>query len=194
MIDYLQDLNMVKRNQTCKKAFFKLINLPNYVKTCSIDFYSKFSYIFLFSKDFFFKYKFNKKVFVKSKQKKVLFSGNDFGIFNTYMKIVTNLCKYVYSTESVELYIHGLGFKYKFKNNILYFIFGFSHLIRILIPSNLYIKFNRKFMILKSFDRLLLKDFIIKLKRIRPLDAYKAKGIRLKNEVISIKKGKQSTY
>lgn len=194
MIDYHQDQNMVKKNQIYKKAYFKIVNLPKYIKTCSIDFYRKFSYIFLFSKNFFFKYKFNKKVLVKSTNNKILFSGSDYSIFITYMKIIDNLCNSIYRIKSIELYIYGLGFKYRFKNKFLYFIFGFSHLIKIFIPGNIYIKFNKKFIILKSFDKLLLKDFIIKLKRIRPLDPYKAKGVRLKNEVINIKKGKQSSY
>lgn len=186
---------MVKKNQIVNKLYLKLFFLPKSVKTFSIVQYSKFNYVFLFSNNFFFKYKFNKRsMLVISKPQKIKVCGYNYSLFKTYYKIIDNLYSSIYYIKTKQLTVEGLGFKYKVKDNILYFIFGFSHLVKVYIPDNIHLIFNKKKIILRSFDNLLLRDFITDLKSIRPLDAYKAKGVRVKGEVIITKKGKQSNF
>ena len=163
-------------------------------KVCSVDEFREYNYLFIFSGIYFIKYKFSKRVIVSANKRELRVAGSDFALFTTFQCLIHKFLLNVLSIVSKQLQVTGLGFKYRAIDNVLYFTFGFSHLVKILVPGNIFIKFDKRLITLKSFDRLALDDFVICLKRLRPLDIYKAKGVRLIDEIIITKKGKQAVY
>lgn len=177
--------------------YVQIKKLPSYIQSYTLTSFTKYNYVFLFSRFGFLKYKFNKKYLeVIVKQDKIKIGGSNFELFKTYSTILETICLGIKYQYSYWIKIIGLGFKYKLVKNRLYLILGYSHLIKIIIPKNLYLLNNSRKRKLKliSHDKFLLKFFIHFLKKIRPLDVYKAKGIRLKGEVFITKVGKKSMY
>lgn len=79
----------------------------------------------------------------------------------------------------------------KNKNN-LYLKLGYSHKIFLKLPRNVWIKISdrRRNILIYSFDYILLKNLIVKLKIYYPLSLYKVRGFHNDNELLKIKKGK----
>jgi ribosomal protein L6P/L9E len=175
----------------------KILELPSFTKVYSITHYTKYNYIIFFSYCGFLKYKFNKYFLnVSAYDDKYRLSGHYYSLFKTYLVIIDTIIQGIKYEYNYYLKIIGLGFKYKLYKNCFYFILGFSHILKVNLIKNIFIKLNKKkkTIHLKSHDRFLLKFFIYFLKKLRPLDAYKAKGIRFKGEVIITKVGKKSMY
>jgi len=178
-----------------KKIIFKLYNLPRYVKVYTSKNYFKYNYLFFFSKKGFLKYKFNRsEMLIDSQKGKLKISGYNYSLYNTYKTIINTLISSVAFGFVKHLTLNGLGLKYRSKKNFFYLILGYSHLVKIKIPQNIKISHKKKSFFLESHDSMLLNDFIIKLKRFKPVDVYKGKGIRINGEKYIIKKGKQSSY
>jgi ribosomal protein L6P/L9E len=122
--------------------------------------------------------------------------GLNRGLLIHYSNIISKLSIGVRYGFSEFLKLVGLGFKYKLTSYYIYFVLGFSHIIKVPLVFNITIRLlnKKKIIQLESHDYFLLHFFIHYLKSFRPLDVYKAKGIRLKGEVIVTKIGKQSAF
>lgn len=93
----------------------------------------------------------------------------------------------------IILNLKGKGLRIQIKNkNNLYLKLGYSHKIFLKIPQNIWIKISdrRRNILIYSFNYVLLKNLIVKLKTYYPLSLYKIRGFHNDNELLKIKKGK----
>jgi len=92
----------------------------------------------------------------------------------------------------VELELIGLGYRVSIKKGRIRLGLGFSHVIFLLIPKNVFV-IKRKYRILVySLDRFSLGSFVALLLRFKKLNPYKLKGLKKKHLVYKLKPGKRS--
>lgn len=91
----------------------------------------------------------------------------------------------------LEFYLQGTGYRCWLAASRLFLNLGFSHWIGIKIPKGIKVFAKRNKFVLFSINRNLLGNFQHELLRLKKPDVYKGKGIRLKDDVIKLRVGKQ---
>jgi large subunit ribosomal protein L6 len=89
------------------------------------------------------------------------------------------------------LEISGVGYKAELRGNEVHFALGYSHPVVFKVPEGIKIEIDKanKIMVTGA-DRQLLGQVAAEIRRLRPPDPYKAKGIKFTDEVIRRKVGK----
>ncbi|MCL4106344.1 UNVERIFIED_CONTAM: hypothetical protein GTU68_003505 [Idotea baltica] len=112
-----------------------------------------------------------------------------------YRTLISNLVVGVSEGYKKELELVGVGYKAEAKGQLLELNLGFSHLVAILIPSELKVSAetqrgtNPK-VTLEGIDKQLIGSIASKIRSLRPPEPYKGKGVRYVGEVIRRKAGK----
>lgn len=91
-----------------------------------------------------------------------------------------------------KLDIQGVGFKSEVKGKALLLSLGYSHQIEFPFPAGIVIDVEDKGtkLVIKGCDKEAVGETAAKLKRLRPPDSYKGKGVRFEGENIQLKQGK----
>lgn len=85
----------------------------------------------------------------------------------------------------------GVGFRASVVDNFLTLNIGFSHIVKFLIPEDLQVKIvNQTSFIVSGSDKCALGTFVSRVKNIRKVEPYKARGISLEDDFILRKSGK----
>lgn len=90
-----------------------------------------------------------------------------------------------------ELTFVGLGYRFLLLDNVLLLKIGYSHYIKLPIPSNLHVFGYKKRLVIFGISLFGLNFFVNKLRSFKKIDVYKGKGINLLGEVLRVKVGKQ---
>ncbi|KAH7298267.1 hypothetical protein KP509_25G034500 [Ceratopteris richardii] len=90
-----------------------------------------------------------------------------------------------------KLQLIGVGYRAALEKNELVMNLGFSHPVRIAIPEGISVKVeeNTKLSI-TGRDKCAVGDFSANIRKWRPPEPYKGKGIKYADEVIQRKEGK----
>lgn len=96
-----------------------------------------------------------------------------------------------------KLEIIGVGYKAELKGQLLSLSLGYSHSISFLLPEEVTGKVELSqtkshLLTLYSIDKQLLGFVAAEIKKIRPVEPYKGKGIRIEGEYVRRKAGKSS--
>ena len=106
-------------------------------------------------------------------------------------KLIANMIQGVSSGFSRMLEINGVGYRADGSGNTITFTLGFSHPIIFQLPPGVEAKIERQTQItLESIDKQLLGEVAAAIRRLRPPDPYKAKGVKYAEEQIRRKAGK----
>lgn len=106
-------------------------------------------------------------------------------------KLIANMIQGVSSGFSRVLEINGVGYRADGSGDTITFSLGFSHQIVFQLPQGVEAKIERQTEItLESIDKQLLGEVAASIRRLRPPDPYKAKGIKYAEEQIRRKAGK----
>jgi large subunit ribosomal protein L6 len=106
-------------------------------------------------------------------------------------KLVANMIQGVSTGFSRVLEINGVGYRADGSGDIITFSLGFSHQIIFQLPPGVEAKIERQTQItLEAIDKQLLGEVAASIRRLRPPDPYKAKGIKYAEEQIRRKAGK----
>jgi len=90
-----------------------------------------------------------------------------------------------------RLQLVGVGYRAAVEGNDLVMNLGFSHPIRMAIPEGLKVKVEENTRIIVSgYDKSAIGQFAATIKKWRPPEPYKGKGIRYADEVVRRKEGK----
>ena len=89
------------------------------------------------------------------------------------------------------LEIQGVGYKAELRGSEVHFALGYSHPVVFKVPAGIKIEIDKanKIMVTGA-DRQLLGQVCAEIRRLRPPDPYKGKGIRFTGEVVRRKVGK----
>lgn len=113
-------------------------------------------------------------------------------VHGTTRAILNNMVKGV--TEGFEkvLTLHGVGFRAKVEGDDLYISVGFSHPVKITPPAGIKFSSVEDKIIVSGIDKTLVGETASKIRRIKPPEPYKGKGIRYIAEKIRRKAGKKA--
>jgi len=90
-----------------------------------------------------------------------------------------------------ELVITGMGYRAQLEGRVLNLQLGYSHPIKFLLPEGIEIKVEKQTQIAVSgSDKQLVGEVAAKIRRFKPPEPYKGKGIRYIDEQIKRKVGK----
>ncbi|MFM8313430.1 MAG: 50S ribosomal protein L6 [Deltaproteobacteria bacterium] len=105
--------------------------------------------------------------------------------------LISNMMKGVIEGYSKDLELQGVGYRAQVQGNKLNMSLGFSHPVEFILPQGISatVEANTK-ICLKGADKELLGQTASTLRKIKPPEPYKGKGIRYVGEVITLKQGK----
>ncbi|GAB2215023.1 hypothetical protein Droror1_Dr00019396 [Drosera rotundifolia] len=110
------------------------------------------------------------------------------GLFRT---LTNNMLVGVSQGFEKKLQLVGVGYRAVVENDVLVLSLGFSHLVKMPIPKDMKVKVEDSTMITVSgYDKVAIGDFAASIRRWRPPEPYKGKGVRYEGEVVRLKEGK----
>ncbi|MEE2770066.1 MAG: 50S ribosomal protein L6 [Pseudomonadota bacterium] len=110
----------------------------------------------------------------------------------TERALVQNNLTGVAEGYKTELQIYGVGYKAKLEGSKLVLSLGYSHPIYFEVPQGITIEVpSQTEVVVKGADKQLVGQCVANIRDFRRPDAYKGKGVRLKNEQIILKEGKK---
>jgi large subunit ribosomal protein L6 len=113
-------------------------------------------------------------------------------IWGTYRSLINNAIKGVSTGHEIILEITGVGFRANLKGEILNLQIGFSHDINYPIPKEIKIIVEKQTVIkINGVDKELVSKVASDIKSLKPVEPYKGKGIKIKNEFVLRKEGKK---
>ncbi|MBQ7739009.1 MAG: 50S ribosomal protein L6 [Desulfovibrionaceae bacterium] len=104
--------------------------------------------------------------------------------------LLANAIEGVTKGFSKALEIIGVGYRVAVKGNLIELFVGFSHPVLIDLPDGLKAKVEGQVLTLSGCDKCQVGEMAAKIRRIRPPEPYKGKGIKYVTETIRRKVGK----
>ncbi len=113
-------------------------------------------------------------------------------LWGTYMSHIENMIKGVSEGFEKKLLIDGVGFKWEVKDNKLQLNIGYSHPVFLEIPSSITVTAEKAILTISGINIEEVSLFAMKVRKQKPTEPYKGKGIRYSDEVVIRKQGKKS--
>jgi len=106
--------------------------------------------------------------------------------------LLFNMIKGVTEGYEKKLEIEGLGFKANLEGTNLVLEVGFANSIKIEAPSGIKFSVEKNVITISGADKELVGQIAAKIRKVRPPEPYKGKGIKYQGEVIRRKVGKKA--
>ena len=106
--------------------------------------------------------------------------------------LVANMVKGVTEGFEKKLEIQGVGYKAEIKEEGLVLSVGYSHLVKIKIPEGISILVEKNIITISGIDKGLVGQTAAIIRKTRPPEPYKGKGIRYVGEIVKRKVGKRA--
>ena len=119
--------------------------------------------------------------------------GEDRAIHGLTRSLVANMVEGVTDGYSKELQIQGVGYRAKLQGKTIELSVGYSHTVSIPAPDG--IEFEVPIptqVIIRGIDKQLVGETAARIRRVRPPEPYKGKGIRYLDEQVRRKVGKRA--
>ena len=113
-------------------------------------------------------------------------------MWGTYRSIINNAVTGVSKGHEKILELSGVGFRANLKGEILNLQIGFSHDVNFKIPKEIKITVEKQTIIkINGVDKELVSKIAADIKNLKPVEPYKAKGIKERGQFILRKEGKK---
>ena len=113
-------------------------------------------------------------------------------LWGTTRSILNNAIIGVSSGHEKILELTGVGYRAMLKGNVLNLQLGFSHDTKYEIPSNIKILVEKQTVIkISGIDKALVGKVASQIKKFKPVEPYKGKGIKEKGQFVLRKEGKK---
>lgn len=112
--------------------------------------------------------------------------------WGTYRALANNIIVGMQDGFSKILEINGVGYKASVSGKILELALGFSHPVKYDIPDNIAVSVDKNNITIKGSDKQQVGQIAAEIRKFRPPEPYKGKGVKYKDEVILRKAGKTS--
>jgi large subunit ribosomal protein L6 len=113
-------------------------------------------------------------------------------IWGTYRALINNLVVGVSAGFTKEMELNGVGYKMEMQSPNLILYIGFSHPVKVPIPSEIKLSLNKNVIHGESINKATLGDFFMKIHNMKPCDVYKQKGFKIPGRVYRKKVGKKA--
>ena len=115
-----------------------------------------------------------------------------FIMWGTYRSLINNAVKGVTLGHEKILELSGVGFRANLKGQLLNLQIGFSHEVNFNIPKEIKIVVEKQTIIkISGVDKELVSKIAADIKNLKPVEPYKAKGIKEKDQYVLRKEGKK---
>lgn len=131
---------------------------------------------------------FNGNVILYYSKKIFFLTKADYQIF---IKVIDRLYVGVVYGYFIEINFVGLGYRFLKLKNFLLLKLGFSHYIKYMLGSNLYMLGYKRKLILYGMNNIEVNLVARELQRFKQPNVYKGKGIQISGEILKYKIGKQ---
>ena len=113
-------------------------------------------------------------------------------MWGTYRSLINNAVDGVSKGHEKILELNGVGFRANLKGDILNLQIGFSHDVNFKIPKEIKITVEKQTIIkINGVDKDLVSKIAADIKNLKPVEPYKAKGIKERGQFILRKEGKK---
>ena len=113
-------------------------------------------------------------------------------MWGTYRSLVNNAVLGVTKGHEKNLELSGVGFRASIKGDKLVFQLGFSHDVNYTIPKGINVKIEKQTKLnISGSDKELVSKVSADIKSLKPVEPYKAKGIKEKDQFVIRKEGKK---
>jgi large subunit ribosomal protein L6 len=111
-------------------------------------------------------------------------------LHGTYRSIVANMVKGVTDGWTKTLELIGTGYRAEAVNNTLTLNVGYSHPVIFESPEGISFKVEKNKITIEGIDKELVGSIAEKIRKVRPPEPYKGKGIKYEDEIVRRKAGK----
>lgn len=121
-------------------------------------------------------------------------SGSRFAtaISGTTRALLANMVQGVTEGFEKKLQLVGIGYRVQFQGNKLNLTLGFSHPVDFTVPEGITIETpSQTEIVVKGMDKQLVGQVAAEIRRFRPPEPYKGKGVRYADERVVIKEAKK---
>ena len=113
-------------------------------------------------------------------------------MWGTYRSLINNAITGVSVGHEKVLELSGVGFRANLKGETLNLQIGFSHDVNFKIPKEIKIQVEKQTIIkISGVDKELVSKIAADLKNLKPVEPYKAKGIKERGQFVLRKEGKK---
>ena len=113
-------------------------------------------------------------------------------MWGTYRSLINNAIAGVSSGHEKILELSGVGFRANIKGETLNLQIGFSHDVNFKIPKDIKITVEKQTIIkINGVDKELVSKIAADIKNLKPVEPYKAKGIKERGQFVLRKEGKK---
>tara|TARA_B100000579_G_C22239427_1_gene579792 strand:+ start:34 stop:576 length:543 start_codon:yes stop_codon:yes gene_type:complete len=113
-------------------------------------------------------------------------------MWGTYRSLINNAVTGVSAGHEKILELNGVGFRANIKGENLNLQIGFSHDVNFKIPKDIKITVEKQTIIkINGVDKDLVAKISADIKNLKPVEPYKAKGIKEKGQFVLRKEGKK---
>ena len=113
-------------------------------------------------------------------------------MWGTYRSLINNAVLGVTKGHEKNLELSGVGFRASLKGEQLVLLLGFSHEVKYTIPKGITIKVEKQTKLnITGSDKELVSKVSADIKSLKPVEPYKAKGIKEKDQYVIRKEGKK---
>ncbi len=113
-------------------------------------------------------------------------------LWGTYRSLINNAVVGVSKGHEKILELSGVGFRANLKGQVLNLQIGFSHDINFDIPKDIKITVEKQTIIkISGVDKELVSKIAADIKSLKPVEPYKAKGIKERGQYVLRKEGKK---
>lgn len=113
-------------------------------------------------------------------------------MLGTTCKLIQNMMHGVSEGWTKKLLLVGVGYRAKVAGSNLEMTLGFSHPVKFPIPDNISITTpTQTEIVVEGVDRQLVGQVAANIRRWRPVESYKGKGVRYADEQVSLKETKK---
>lgn len=111
-------------------------------------------------------------------------------LHGTVRNILQNAVTGVTAGFEKKCEVIGIGYRVAVEGNDLVLQVGFTHSVRLTVPTGLTIKVEKNLITVGGNDKQAVGQFAAIIRAVRPPDRYKGKGIRYQGELVKLKQGK----
>ena len=113
-------------------------------------------------------------------------------MWGTYRSLINNAVHGVSKSHEKILELNGVGFRANLKGESLNLQIGFSHDVNFKIPKDIKVTVEKQTIIkINGVDKELVSKIAADIKNLKPVEPYKAKGIKEKGQFVLRKEGKK---
>ena len=111
-------------------------------------------------------------------------------MWGTYRSLINNAITGVSKGHEKVLELNGVGFRANLKGEVLNLQIGFSHDVNFKIPKDIKITVEKQTIIkINGVDKELVSKIAADIKNLKPVEPYKAKGIKERGQFVLRKEG-----